>query len=370
MSSAPGSAPDWLPAAFNGGHTYRDRVSQPVASTVGFYASHYPHSERAVWEQRLIAGEILRNGQRLRADGPLAPGDRLAWHRPPWQEAAVPVLQEHAIVFDDGDLLVLNKPSGLPVLPAGGFLEHTLLRQLEGWLAAGWLDPAAGLPRPVHRLGRFTSGLLVCARRPASRAWLSALLRDSTTPGAGADHPGAAPALPASARGCFKLYRALLRPPQPGSVLLALAQPGAPLVAATASAAGAAGVAEAPGLWLETPIGRRSHARLGLIWAAAEPTDPAALPARSAVRLIARRPKGWLVAVTIASGRPHQIRIHAAAAGAPLLGDPLYDPGGVPRGDALPGDGGYRLHAHRLELQHPAGHRLAVEAPLPPELAD
>ena len=364
MSSTPGSAPGWLPAALNGGHTYRDRVSQSAASTVAFYASRYRHSDRAVWEQRLIAGEILRNGQRLRADAALAPGDRLAWHRPPWQEAAVPVLPERAIVFDDGDLLVLNKPSGLPVLPAGGFLEHTLLRQLEAWLAAGWLDPAAGLPRPVHRLGRFTSGLLVCARRPASRAWLSALLRDSTSAGASADHPGAAPAQPASMRGCLKLYRALLRPPQPGSVLLALAEPGAPRCAATAAAA------EAAGLWIETPIGRRSHARLGLIWAAAEQADPAALPARSAVRLIARRPKGWLVAVTIASGRPHQIRIHAAAAGAPLLGDPLYDPGGVPRADALPGDGGYQLHAHRLELQHPAGHRLAVEAPLPPELAD
>ena len=78
--------------------------------------------------------------------------------------------------FDDGDLLVLDKPSGLPVLPAGGWLEHTLLRLLERRHGG---DPA-GIPRPVHRLGRFTSGLLVCARQPASRAWLSAQLREST----------------------------------------------------------------------------------------------------------------------------------------------------------------------------------------------
>ena len=336
--------PAWLPAAFNRGHAYRDRVSGPAASISAFYAARYGHSDRAVWEQRLAAGEIRLNGQRLRADGPLAPGDRLVWHRPPWQEAAVPVLPEHAVVFDDGDLLVLNKPSGLPVLPAGGFLQHTLLAQLEACLAAGRLDAAAGRPRPVHRLGRWTSGLLVCARRPASRAWLSALLRESTTAG------------PAADPGCRKLYRALLSPPLPGSPLLALAK------TETGAVAGAAP------LWLATPIGRRPHRRLGTIWAAAAPDDPSALPSRSAVRLLAQRPEGWLVAVSIASGRPHQIRIHAAAAGAPLLGDPLYSPGGQARHEALPGDGGYRLHAHQLELEQPDGQRLALEAPLPPVL--
>lgn len=343
-SSAPAEASadglPWLPAALNNGHIYRDRLQAPAAGISAFYAARYGHSDRAVWDERLAAGEIWLNGRQLRADGPLAPGDRLAWHRPPWQEAAVPVLPEAAVVVDNGDLLVLNKPSGLPVLPAGGFLQHTLLAQLEGWVAAGRLDAAAGLPRPVHRLGRCTSGLLVCARRPASRAWLSALLRESTTAG------------PAADPGCRKLYRALLSPPLPGSPLLALAETGA---------------AAAP-LWLATPIGRRPHRRLGTIWAAAAPDDPSALPSCSAIRLLAQRPEGWLVAVSIASGRPHQIRIHAAAAGAPLLGDPLYGPGGLPRHEALPGDGGYRLHAHQLELQQPDGQRWALEAPLPPVL--
>jgi 23S rRNA pseudouridine1911/1915/1917 synthase len=72
-----------------------------------------------------------------------------------------------------------------------------------------------------------------------------------------------------------------------------------------------------------------------------------------------------LVEVTIASGRPHQIRIHMAAAGAPLLGDPLYQPGGRARADSLPGDGGYQLHAHRLRLRSPDGSPLEFEAPLP-----
>ena len=88
--------PGWLPAAFNQGHVYRDRIREPVASTIAFYAERYPHSAVEVWEERLAAGEIVLNGQRLRADGPLAQGDRLAWHRPPWQETAVPVLPERA----------------------------------------------------------------------------------------------------------------------------------------------------------------------------------------------------------------------------------------------------------------------------------
>ncbi|MEY4430844.1 MAG: hypothetical protein RLZZ533_780 [Cyanobacteriota bacterium] len=319
--------PEWLPAAVNGGHAYRDRIDRPHPSVVGYYAAHYGHSGEAIWRQRLAAGEVLRNGQRLQADGALAPGDALEWHRPPWLEAAVPVLQQHAVVFDDGDLLVLNKPSGLPVLPAGGFLRHTLLAQLEGLVA--------GAPRPVHRLGRFTSGLLVCARRPDTRAWLSAQLRDSTRADAAAAPDAAA---------CQKLYRALTAP-LPSHWTAGLTQP------------------------VTAPIGRRPHPLLGQIWCGVSPEQPGALAAHSRFTLLERRPQACLMDVLIATGRPHQIRIHAACLGAPLLGDPLYGRGGEARPDALPGDGGYRLHAHRLWLRRPDGSSLELEAQPPPELA-
>jgi 23S rRNA pseudouridine1911/1915/1917 synthase len=304
-----------------------------------FYAARYRHSDAAVWQQRLAAGEIAWNGQRLRADVTLAAGDRLSWHRPPWQEGAVPVLP--GPLFDDGDLAVFNKPAGLPVLPAGGWLEHTVLAQLERGVASGALAAAPGRLRPVHRLGRFTSGLLLCARRPSTRAWLSALLRDSTTDAA----PG-----PGRSGRCRKIYRALLQPPAVGSALLGLA-PGESLA-------------------LTTPIARHPHARLGTIWAAAPiagpDAGPPALTAHSELRLLQRGGgPGWLAELEIATGRPHQIRIHAAAAGAPLLGDPLYGPGGVPLDQALPGDGGYQLHAHRLQLPLPDGQQLQLEAPLP-----
>ena len=323
-----GAAPDvpWLPAAFNRGYVYRDRVSLHAASVVAFYAERYRHSDAAVWRERLAAGEIRCNGRPLQADGPLVPGDRLAWHRPPWQEAAVPVLARGSVVFDNGDLLVLNKPSGLPVLPAGGFLEHTVLAQLRGW---------AGAARPVHRLGRFTSGLLVCARRPATRGWLSAQLRESTDAAAAA----------APGRSCRKGYRALCTPLPPDW---------------------ATGETRS----ITAPIGRRAHPLLGLIWCAADPGDAAALPARSAITLLERRWDGCLVEVEIASGRPHQIRIHTACIGAPLLGDPLYQAGGVADPAVLPGAAGYRLHAHRLSLMPPIGEPLALEAPLPSGLLE
>jgi len=329
----------WLAPAFNRGHAYRDRVSEAAPSIAAFYAARYRHSDRAVWSERLAAGQVWCNGRQLRADGPLQPGDRLVWHRPPWQEAAVPALSPRSIVFDDGDLLVLNKPSGLPVLPAGGFLEHTLLLLLlQGWA------PAA---RPVHRLGRFTSGLLVCARRPASRAWLSARLRDSTrlagAAGDGRPGPADAPAaLPPP--GCRKLYRAL---------------------SATLPADWALGESRS----ITTPIGRRPHPLLGEIWCAAPAgSGTAGLPACSQVTLLERRAEGCLLEVAIASGRPHQIRIHTAALGAPLLGDPLYLPGGLARPEVLPGAAGYRLHAFRLSLPRPDGPPLQLQAPPPPEL--
>jgi 23S rRNA pseudouridine1911/1915/1917 synthase len=326
-SGAPGSGladVDWLPAGFNAGFSYRDRVQAPEESVAAFYAARHRHSPLEVWLNRLAAGEIWRNGQRLHGDGPLRAGDHLRWRRPPWREEAVPA--RWRVVHDDGDLQVIDKPSGLPVLPAGGWLDHTVLRLME---RRHRQDPR-GVPRPVHRLGRFTSGLLVCARQAASRRWLSARLRESTAALAG---PEGAPSL------CRKVYEALLVPGRLPATL-------------------------APGdvLTLTTAIGRRSHPRLGWIWCAALVERPGDLAALSRLTLLERGGAGDRVEVAIASGRPHQIRIHCAALGAPLLGDPLYLPGGLAREERLPGEGGYQLRARRLELSRPDGSRLRLVA--------
>ena len=178
----------------------------------------------------------------------------------------------------------------------------------------------------------------MCARRPATRAWLSAQLRESTgslasgaSGGVGGDAGGGLPP-------CRKLYRALLVP-------------------------GRLALAAGDSLAITTPIGRRPHQPLGEIWCAAEAGDPAALAAHSQLTLLESGREADLVEVAIVSGRPHQIRIHCAAIGAPLLGDPLYLPGGRARPGGLPGAGGYRLQACWLRLRPPEGPELELLAP-------
>jgi 23S rRNA pseudouridine1911/1915/1917 synthase len=80
-----------------------------------------------------------------------------------------------------------------------------------------------------------------------------------------------------------------------------------------------------------------------------------------------RSAAGTLCSVEIMTGRPHQIRIHLASVGHPLLGDPVYGSGGgILEAPGLPGDAGYILHAHRMKFRHPAlGREISIEAPLP-----
>ncbi len=278
-------------------------------SVLEFYTTRYRHSTQTEWRDRILSGQIRQDGHSVSPEACLLPGQTLAYHRPPWREPAVPLGFE--VLYEDGDLVAIAKPAGLPVLPGGNFLTHTLLHQLK-------LRYPENTPVPVHRLGRGTSGVMVLGRSPLARSVLSRQLRDST---AMAHEPQA----PHPIR---KTYRALVGP------------------------------SDLPDTFtLTTPIGKVDHPVLGYVYAA----SPTGLPAYSDGKVLRRSPESTLVEVTIRTGRPHQIRIHLAAAGFPLLGDPLYGKGGTPQclavnasGDIpVPGDIGYWLHAHRLRLPHP-----------------
>jgi 23S rRNA pseudouridine1911/1915/1917 synthase len=120
---------------------------------------------------------------------------------------------------------------------------------------------------------------------------------------------------------------------------------------------------------IETPIGLVPHPLLGTVFAA----TPRGKPSLSRVRLLERRRDTSLVEVELLTGRPHQIRIHLAAAGHPLTGDPLYTIGGAPRPESrsLPGDLGYLLHAERVRFPHPeTGRPVEVTCLPPPSLRD
>ena len=124
-------------------------------------AARYPHSSTKAWAARIAGGEVELSGRPAGADDLLQAGDVIVWHRPPWQEPEVP--RGFDVLHEDDDVVAVSKPSGLPTMPAGGFLEHTLLHAVR---------ERFGDVRPLHRLGRFTSGVvLLRARRARRRPW-------------------------------------------------------------------------------------------------------------------------------------------------------------------------------------------------------
>jgi 23S rRNA pseudouridine1911/1915/1917 synthase len=291
----------------NAGYDYEEQVGPEAGghTLLAYLSRRHRHSSAEAWRERIAGGEVLVDGRTGVAGAVLSPGQRVVWRRPPWEEPEVPLA--FAVLFRDAHLLAVAKPRGLPTMPAGGFLTHTLHHLVRERF------PEASA---VHRLGRGTSGLVLFARTPEARRALAAAWRSAAV---------------------VKTYRALVA--------------GAPTRDAFA---------------VRTPIGRVPHPRLGHVYAAAE----GGKPALTEVRVLETRDGAALVEATIPTGRPHQIRIHLAAAGHPLAGDPLYVAGGVPGADpGLPGDAGYRLHAHRLALEHPAtGARVEIECAPPPAL--
>jgi 23S rRNA pseudouridine1911/1915/1917 synthase len=290
--------------ALNRGFTYTERIDGRGVgrSLLDHLALCYQHSNAATWRERIAAGLVLIDGRPAAADAILSRGVTISWARPPWSEPAAPL--DYAVLYEDAALLAVAKPSGLPTLPGGGYLEHTLLALVRE------RHPGAA---PMHRLDRGASGIVLFTRTTAAARAIARAWREGRV---------------------LKVYRALV-----------------------------AGAPEQDTFAIEACIGRVPHPALGTVFAA----HSAGLAARSELRVLERGGASSLVEVSIETGRPHQIRIHLAACGHPLVGDPLYIAGGGLReGGALPGDTGYLLHAMRLAFTHPeTGEPVEILCPPP-----
>ncbi len=282
------------------------RVDRFVADRTGLSRSYV---QKLISDGRLVddTGRRLRANSEVRGGGVTleVPPAEVPYHLEPDPTITL------SVVYEDDDLLIVDKPAGLVVHPAPGHWQGTLVNAL---LARGdHYGGIAGVARPgiVHRLDRDTSGLIMVARNDAAQASLMAQLK---------------------ARRVRKTYIALVQ----GSVAATVGR-------------------------IEAPIGRdpKDRKRMAVV------TDGRRAVTGYRVR---ERFSGWtMLELDLVTGRTHQIRVHLAALGHPVAGDPVYGTGTSRRGP----DGLERLflHAWRLELVSPSTAKLVrAEAPLPAEL--
>ncbi|MFB3853381.1 MAG: RluA family pseudouridine synthase [Vicinamibacterales bacterium] len=284
-----------------------------------FLMTVLPGQSRSQIQRLIREGHVAVVGRRaLRPNTAVKAGDRIVVEVPPLAPSGLePEPLDLPIVYQDADLVVVDKPAGMVVHPAAGHARGTLVNALLYHVAD--LSGIGGKDRPgiVHRLDRGTSGLMVVAKHDAAHRELARQFHD---------------------REVEKTYIALA--------------------------------------WGLVNAGRRIEESIGRDPVNRQKMSSRARHARSAVTRIVRAEfiEGVsLLEVAIQTGRTHQIRAHLSGIGHPVVGDPLY--GGVRR--RVPGH--LRavlrlerpfLHAARLSFTHPvAGTRLAFESQLPPDLA-
>jgi len=264
-----------------------------------------PEHSRSRLQQWIAAGAVRVDGAAAVARHKLRGGESVevdALSRPPLDDA--PEAIALTVVHEDDAIIVLDKPAGLVVHPGSGNPDGTLLNALLHHAPALAALPRAGI---VHRLDKDTSGLMVVAKTPAAQG---ALVRDL------------------AAHAVRREYLALAH----GD----LARP----------------------LTIDAPIGRHPTQRTTMAVVAR------GKPARTHVEVVERFGAATLVRCRLETGRTHQIRVHLAAAGHPLIGDPAYGRRAA-RGGTLAFHR-QALHAARLALTHPVtGRALRFDAPAP-----
>jgi 23S rRNA pseudouridine1911/1915/1917 synthase len=283
-----------------------------------FLVSVLPAHSRSQIQRLIKEGHVLVDGRDARANQTVKIGQQIALEMPaPVDAEPQPEALPLAILYQDRDVIVVDKPAGMVVHPAAGHESGTLVNALLHHIDD--LSGIGGEKRPgiVHRLDRGTSGLMVVAKHDTAHQELARQFQE---------------------REIEKEYIALV--------------------------------------WGDVHAGRRIDAPIGRDPSNRKKMSARARRSRDAVTRIVRaerlHPMLTLVRVAIHTGRTHQIRVHLSAIGHPVVGDALY--GGVHRrvaGDlrAVTHLARPFLHAARLAFQHPSdGRRMEFESPLPDDL--
>src|SRR5256714_2625349 len=285
-----------------------------------FLRSKFPAVSRGAIQRLIEEGHIRVNGQTVKPTHTPRAGEKVEVH---WPEARPAQAQPEEIPLDilheDDALLVLNKPAGLVVHPAGGHEEHTLVNALLHH-CRGQLSGIGGVARPgiVHRLDKETSGCLVVAKNDDTHIALSAQF---------------------AGRSVDKTYHAIVCgeiPREKGEIRAAIAR-------------------------------HSSHRKRMAV------NEDAGRQARTTYRVLERLREATVAEAILHTGRTHQIRVHFQFIGYPLVGDATYGNRHNQRLEDLTQYSAPRqmLHAAHLAFTHPrSGRRVQFEAPLPEDFLD
>jgi 23S rRNA pseudouridine1911/1915/1917 synthase len=269
---------------------------------------------RTAIQQLIASGEVLVNGRFSKSGYRLRIGDEvqvMTLNMVDHVTNIVPRSLPLDIIYEDKDLLVVNKAAGLVVHPAPGHHDDTLVNALVARYPDIRGENSEQRPGIIHRLDKDTSGLIIVARNAASRSALADQMKRHEI---------------------VKRYLALVEG------LVALDQGT-----------------------IDAPIGRNPRHRQQMTITAVK-----GRAARTHFRVLERFNRHTLLQLELETGRTHQIRVHLKAIGHPIVGDPTYGSGSIKRA-SLPKR--QFLHAYQLEFTHPTtGRVLRFKAPLPEDL--
>src|SRR5947209_2692684 len=298
---------------YDDAYTYTIEEGEASQRIDRFVASLLEDVSRTSVQQIIVDGGVLVNGRTCKPSYLLRVGDEVCIAQTTAKSTsnARPCALPLNIVYEDKDLLVVNKAAGMVVHPAPGHVDDTLVNALIALYPDMQRENSEQRPGIIHRLDKDTSGLIIVARNAATHSALADQMKRHAI---------------------VKRYLALVEG------VVALDQGS-----------------------IDAPIGRNPRHRQQMAI-----TVVKSRAARTHFRVQERFDRHTLLLLELETGRTHQIRVHLKAIGHPIVGDPVYGSGSINRGSTLKRQ---FLHAYQLKFTHPiTGDVLNLEVPLPEDL--